>query len=154
MNKPRFVYVIYICTTPEKLWDALTKPEFTRQYWCGTWQDTNWKPGSSWKLMIPDGRVGDAGEVMEIDKPRKLVLRWRNEFLPELKAEGYSICTIELEPVDESVRLTITHEMDRERGSKLIDGVSSGWPNILSSLKSLLETGEALQATKRWPEGI
>jgi uncharacterized protein YndB with AHSA1/START domain len=88
MANSRFVYVTYIRTTPEKLWDALTKPEFTRAYWCDTWQDTTWEPGASWKLMIPDGRVGDAGEVVEVDKPRRLVLKWRNEFLPELRAEG------------------------------------------------------------------
>ena len=65
MPKDRFVYVTYIRTTPEKLWDALTEPEFTRAYWSGTWHDTTWKPGASWNLMIPDGRVGDSGEVLE-----------------------------------------------------------------------------------------
>jgi uncharacterized protein YndB with AHSA1/START domain len=153
MNKSRFVYVIYIRTTPEKLWAALTKPEFTKAYWCETWQDTSWQPGTSWKLMIPDGRVGDAGEIVEIDEPRRLVLRWRNEFMPELRAEGYSTCTMELEPVDGAVKLTVTHEMDKP-DSKLIDGVSNGWPSMLSSLKSLLETGDALEITKRWPEGV
>ncbi|HEX4129091.1 MAG TPA: SRPBCC family protein [Pirellulales bacterium] len=149
----RFVYVIYIRTTPEKLWQALTSPEFTRQWWCATHQDCDWQPGSSWKLMIPDGRVGDAGSVIEIDPPRRLVLSWRNEFLPDLKAEGYSRMAYELEPQGDAVKLTITHEMDRP-DSKLIDGVSQGWPPILSSLKSLLETGDALEATKRWPEGF
>src|SRR5690242_247256 len=80
MSDSRFVYVTYIRTTPQKLWDALIKPEFTRQYWVGTWQDSDWQPGSSWKLMIPDGRVGDSGEVLESDPPRRLVLKWRNEF--------------------------------------------------------------------------
>jgi uncharacterized protein YndB with AHSA1/START domain len=86
----KFVYVTYIRTTPEKLWDALTKPEFTRVYWCETWQDSAWEAGSPWRIMIPDGRVADSGEVVEIDRPRRLVLTWRNEFRPELKAEGYS----------------------------------------------------------------
>jgi len=87
MPKDRFVYVTYIRTTPEKLWDALTEPEFTRAYWSGTWHDTTWKPGASWNLMIPDGRVGDSGEVLEVDRPRRLVLKWRNEFRPELRAD-------------------------------------------------------------------
>jgi uncharacterized protein YndB with AHSA1/START domain len=81
----RFVYVTYIRTTPEKLWDALLKPEFTRLYWAGVWHDCDWQQGSSWKLMFPDGRVADTGEVVEIDKPKRLVLKWRNEFRPELR---------------------------------------------------------------------
>jgi uncharacterized protein YndB with AHSA1/START domain len=146
----KFVYVTYIRTTPEKLWDALTKPEFTRAYWCETWHDSAWEAGSPWRLMIPDGRVGDSGEVLEIDRPRRLVLSWRNEFRPELKSEGYSRAAFELEPVGDTVKLTVIHEMDRD-GSKFIDAVSSGWPHILSSLKSLLETGHALAETARWP---
>jgi uncharacterized protein YndB with AHSA1/START domain len=153
MAESRFVYVTYIRTTPEKLWQALIDPEFTRRYWVETWQDCDWKPGSSWKLMIPDGRVGDAGEILEIDPPRRLVLSWRNEFKPELKAEGYSRLTYELEQQGDSVKLTLIHESDTP-GSKLIEAVSTGWPMILASLKSLLETGESLEATRRWPEGM
>lgn len=153
MTKPRFVYVTYIRTTPQKLWHALIDPEFTRQYWAGTWQDCDWKPGSSWKLMIPDGRVGDAGEVVEIDPPKRLVLSWRNEFLPELKQEGFSRLTYELDPMGDMVKLTVVHEMDRPE-SKLIEQVSTGWPSLLSSLKSLLETGESLEATRHWPKDM
>jgi uncharacterized protein YndB with AHSA1/START domain len=86
------------------------------------------------------GEFADAGEVIEAEAPRRLVLRWRNEFKPELKSEGYSRCTIELEPVGDAVKLTVTHELDGP-GSKFIDAVSGGWPRILSNLKSLLETG-------------
>ena len=75
----RFIYVTYIRTTAEKLWDALLKPEFTRAYWMGVWHDCDWNKGSSWKLMFPDGRVADSGEVVEIEKPKRLVLKWRNE---------------------------------------------------------------------------
>jgi len=149
----KFVYAIYIRTTAEKLWDALTNPEFTRSYWCGTRHECIWEPGSPWRLMIPDGRVGDSGEVVAIERPRRLVLLWRNEFMPELRAEGYSRATFEIEPVGDTVRLTLTHEIDRER-SKLIDGVSNGWPAILSSLKSFLETGDALDLTRHWPENL
>ena len=144
----RFVYVTYIRTTAEKLWDALLKPEFTRVYWFGIWQDCEWKQGSSWKMMHPDGRVTDAGEVLEIEKPKRLVLKWRNEFRPELKAEGFSRCTIEIEPSPQGMKLTITHEIDKDR-SKLIEAVSGGWPRIVSSLKTLLETGQPMPSTDR-----
>lgn len=153
MAESRFVYVTYIRTTPEKLWQALLEPEFTRQYWAECWHDCEWKPGSPWKLMIPDGRVGDSGEVLEIDPPRKLVLSWKNEFKEELKPEGFSRLTYQLDPEGESVKLTVIHEMDQPK-SKLIDAVSQGWPHILSSLKTLLETGESLVETRRWPEGL
>jgi len=136
-----FVYVTFIRTTPEQLWSALTQPDFTKQYWFGMHHETDWKVGSSWQLILPDGRVADAGEIVEIDPPRRLVLRWRNEFKPELKSEGYSRCVVELEPLDGAVKLTITHSMDRA-DSKFIGAVSGGWPRILSNVKSLLETGE------------
>jgi uncharacterized protein YndB with AHSA1/START domain len=103
--------------------------------------------------MTPDGRVGDSGEIVEIDPPRRLVLNWRNELFPDVRAEGYSRLTYELESQGESVKLTLIHEMEKP-GSKLIESTSGGWPAILSSLKSLLETGESLEATRRWPEGI
>jgi uncharacterized protein YndB with AHSA1/START domain len=152
MQKPKFVYVIYIRTTPKKLWQALTDPEFTRQYWCGTHQDCDWKPGATWKMIIPDGRVSDGGEVLEIETERRLVLKWRNEFRPELRTEGFSRMTYEIERQGDSVKLTVTHDIDKA-DSKFIEAVSGGWPLILASLKSLLETGESLEATRRWPEG-
>ena len=138
-----FVYVTFIRTTPERLWSALTDPEFTRQYWFGTHQEAEWKPGGAWRLIYADGRTTDAGEVVEYDAPRRLVLKWRNEFRPELKAEGWSRASLELEPQGETVKLTVTHEIDRT-GSKFIEAVSAGWPVILSSLKTLLETGQPL----------
>lgn len=153
MAESRFVYVTYIRTTPKKLWQALLNPEFTRQFWAGTWQESEWKRGASWRIMIPDGRVGDSGEVLEIEPEKKLVLSWRNEFKAELHEEGYSRLTYELEPVGESVKLTVIHEIDKP-DSKLIDAVSHGWPHLLSSLKSLLETGESLVETRTWPEGV
>jgi uncharacterized protein YndB with AHSA1/START domain len=143
----RFVYVTYIRTTPETLWDHLTKPEFTRVYWHGVWADCEWKPGASWRLMFSDGRVADMGEVVEVDRPRRLVLKWRNEFKPELKAEGYSRASFELVAIGDMVKLTVIHEIDRA-GSKFIEAVSGGWPVILSSLKSLIETGKALPPHK------
>ena len=144
MNTPsrsRFVYVAFIRTTPEKLWKALTDPQFIRQYWFDTTVECEWKKGSPWKMSRPDGTLTDSGEILDIDPPRRMVIRWLNEWKPELKAEGYSRCTIELEPVDNAVKLTITHEIDRAN-SKFIPAVSAGWPRIISNLKSMLETGE------------
>ena len=142
----QFIYVTYIRTTPEKLWEALTTPEFAKQYWYGMHAECDWKKGSSWKLMFPDGRVADTGEVLEAEPPKRLVLKWRNEFKPELKEEGFARCVIEIEPDGEISKLTITHSIDRE-GSKFIEAVSGGWPKILSGLKSLLETGRPLVPT-------
>ena len=143
MNRSTFMYVTYIRTTPEKLWSALTDPATMKQYWFGMHQDTDWKAGSPWRLVFPDGRVADTGEVVEVDPPRRYVLKWRNEFRPELKAEGHARCTVELEPAGDVVKLTITHAIDRPQ-SAFIGAVSNGWPRILSNLKSLLETGEAI----------
>jgi uncharacterized protein YndB with AHSA1/START domain len=137
----KFVYVTFIRTTPEKLWSALTTPEFTRQYWFGVALQGDWKAGARWTLTYPDGRMTDAGEVLEVDPPKRLVLKWRHELRPELKAEGDARCVMELEPAGGAVKLTITHSIDCAN-SKLIEAVSGGWPKILSNLKSLLETGE------------
>jgi uncharacterized protein YndB with AHSA1/START domain len=135
----KFVYVTYIRTTPAKLWDALLKPEFTKQYWFGQTLDTDWEVGSPWKLVFADGKVSDSGEILEIEPQKRLVLKWRNEFA-ELTGEGYGRCTIDLAEAGEQMRLTITHEIDRDK-SKVIEAVSGGWPKILSNLKTLLETG-------------
>jgi uncharacterized protein YndB with AHSA1/START domain len=139
----RFVYVTFIRTTLERLWSALTSEDFMKEYWFGMHFKTEWKVGAQWQLLFPDGRVADTGEIVEWDPPKRLVLKWRNEFKPELKAEGYAQCTIELQPVSNAVKLTITHTMDCA-GSKLIEAVSGGWPRILSNLKSLLETGQII----------
>jgi uncharacterized protein YndB with AHSA1/START domain len=137
------VYVIYIRTTPERLWSALTSAEFTRQYWLGIGVDADWKVGGSWKLTFPDGRTADTGEIVEFEPSKRLAIRWRNEFRPELKAEGWSLCTMEIEQSGDAVKLTVTHTMERE-DSKFIGAVSGGWPQILSNLKSLLETGSTV----------
>src|SRR5262249_61292422 len=122
-------------------------------YWAATWQESEWKRGAPWKILAPDGRVADSGEVLEIEPHRRLVLSWRNQLFPETHAEGYSRLTYELETVGESVKLTVVHEIDKP-DSKLIGMGSNGWPHILASLKSLLETGESLAETRHWPEGV
>jgi uncharacterized protein YndB with AHSA1/START domain len=152
MSKSAFVYVTFIRTTPERLWSALTTPEFMRQYWFGMHCESTWKPGSPWKLVFADGRIADAGEILEADPPRRLVIKWRNDWKPELKAEGDSLCTFEIEIVPDvspqAVKLSVTHSIERP-DSKLIEAVSGGWPRILSNLKSLLETGEPALKSSR-----
>ena len=140
-GKSSFVYVTYIRTTPEALWAALTTADFIRKYWFGMTFESDWKAGSAWRLIFPDGRIADSGTIVELDRPRRIVLSWRNEFRPELTAEGHTRCAIELEPQQGAVKLTISHTVERA-DSKLVAAVSGGWPLILSNLKSLLETGQ------------
>jgi uncharacterized protein YndB with AHSA1/START domain len=142
MPRSTFIYVTYIRTTPERLWSALTDDvEFMKQYWFGVQCESQWTPGSSWKMVGRDGRISDAGEIIEAEPPRRLVIRWQNE--NELKAEGESLCTMELEPSGPAVKLSITHTIEREP-SRFIDAVSGGWPKVISNLKSLLETGSTV----------
>jgi uncharacterized protein YndB with AHSA1/START domain len=143
MARSTFIYVTYIRTSPEKLWSALTDVEFIKQYWFGMRCESQWTPGSSWKLISTTGQVFDSGEIIEAEPPRRLVIRWQHQNKPELKAEGESRCTMELEPVESVVKLSITHSIEREP-SNLIVAVSGGWPKILSNLKSLLETGSVV----------
>ena len=142
-----FVYVTYIRTTPEKLWSALTDTDFMRQYWFNMRVESDFKKGSPWKIVYPDGRVTDTGEILKSVPPKRLVIKCRNEFKPELKAEGYAICTMDIEPAGGAVKLTITHTIDK-KNAKFIEAVSGGWPKVLSNLKSLLETGELALAEK------
>jgi uncharacterized protein YndB with AHSA1/START domain/DNA-binding transcriptional ArsR family regulator len=146
-RKSSFVYVTYIRATTERLWSALTSQEFAQQYCRGAYPNADWKIGGSWELILPDGRVCDAGEIVTFEPFKRLGIRWRNEFKPELKAEGWSLCTMEIESVGDAVKLTVIHSIERE-GSKFIDAVSSGWPQVLSNLKSLLETGSVVLGPK------
>jgi uncharacterized protein YndB with AHSA1/START domain len=134
------VYVISIRTTAARLWEALLDPEVSRRYWLGMRTDAEWKPGGSWKLVYPDGRVADAGEVTELEPQTLIKIRTRNEWPPEAKAGGWAHCTIHLEPQGDAVKLPVSHEHDRPT-PEFLEAASSGWPMILSNLKSLLETG-------------
>ena len=137
----RFEWVTYVRTGPARLWEALTDPRIVSVYWFGAILQCEWKPGAAWGIGHPDGRVMDTGEILEVDPPRRMVIRWQNQWHPAFKAEGPSRCTIELEPADRAVKLTVTHEM-RRPDSKFIQAVSATWPLCLSNLKSLLETGQ------------
>ncbi|HVY12019.1 MAG TPA: SRPBCC family protein [Alphaproteobacteria bacterium] len=139
----RFDYVIYIRATPQKVWQALTEKKFTEAYWCGTHHETSWKKGAAWKLVFEGGQVADKGTVVEAKKAKRLVLKWQHQLMPALRKEGYSRCTIALSSDKDVVKLSVAHEMARAN-SKFIAAVATGWPAILSSLKSLLETGKVL----------
>ena len=155
MSQSKFVYVTYIKTTADKLWEALTSREFMAQYWLGNQPEADWRVGGSWKIVRPNGELTDSGEILEFEPGKRIVIKWRNEFMPELKAEGFSKCVMEIEPMvnpagkpgEESMKLTVTHTMERT-DSKLIAAVGGGWPLILSNLKSVLETGVPLLAKK------
>jgi uncharacterized protein YndB with AHSA1/START domain len=140
MAKSTFVYVTYIATTPERLWSALTDADFMKQYWFGCHCESDWTAGSTWKLVRPDDRALDGGEIIEADPPHRLVIRWRHLDKPALVAEGDSICAMEIERSGSAVKLSITHSIDRDP-SQFIAAVSGGWPKVISNLKSVLETG-------------
>ncbi|MBS0245762.1 MAG: SRPBCC family protein [Proteobacteria bacterium] len=149
MSKPTFVYVTYIRTTPDRLWAALTDPKTVERFWFGMTVECEFETGSSWALKFKDGRTADTGEILEAIPPKRLVIHWRNEFKPELKAAGFTRCTMEIELADyypdfggRAVKLTITHEANADTGAPMIDAVSGGWPKVVANLKSLLETGD------------
>jgi len=140
MSKPEFVYVTYIETTPEKLWEALTNSAFTRQYWFDTEVRSDWKVGSPLALVM-GGKVTDTGEILEADRPRRLSYTFKHELMEEMRNEAATKVVFTIVPHGNLVKLTVTHE-GFAAGSKLLDGISKGWPAILSGLKSLLETGK------------
>jgi uncharacterized protein YndB with AHSA1/START domain len=142
MSKPEFVYTTYIETTPDKLWAALTSSEFSRQYWFGTELRTAWTIGSPFALVM-NGTTTDVGEILEFDPPRRLSYTFHHVLQDELRNEKPTKVVFKLEPHGKLVKLTLTHEGFAD-ASKLLDGIAKGWPAILSSLKSLLETGTAL----------
>lgn len=142
MRKPEFVYVTYIETTAEELWCALTDGDFTERYWFGMRLRSDWKVGSSFEMVRSDGTVSDAGKVIECDPPKRLAYSFIN-LSDAYKGERVPVATFVLEPYGKLVKLTLTHQGFSE-GGKFLDGVSQGWPAILSSLKSTLETGRPL----------
>jgi uncharacterized protein YndB with AHSA1/START domain len=143
MSKPEFVYVTYIETSPEKLWEALTSGDFTERYWFGARLRSDWKVGSTFEMVRSDGTVSDAGKVVEYDPWRRLAYTFIN-LSDRYKNEFPALATFVLEPYGRLVKLTLTHHGFAE-GSTFFAGISKGWPAILSSLKSILETGRPLE---------
>jgi uncharacterized protein YndB with AHSA1/START domain len=141
MSKPEFVHVTYIETTPEKLREALTNSEFSRRYWFNIDVQSGWKVGSPFALVM-NGTTTDVGEILEADPPR-LSYTFRHVLSEQGRKEQPSKVVFNIERHGKLVKLTLTHE-DFAEGSKHLDGVSKGWPAILSGLKTMLECGTAL----------
>jgi uncharacterized protein YndB with AHSA1/START domain len=142
-EKISLVYVTYIRSTPEKVFEALSKPEVTRRYW-GHENVSDWQPGSTWQHVRDNEErtVNIVGKVVEVVPPTRLVLTWASPSRADDPA-AYSRVTFTIEPYNDLVRLTVTHD-ELEAGSAMATGVQRGWPLVLSSLKSLLETGQAI----------
>jgi uncharacterized protein YndB with AHSA1/START domain len=143
MDNPQFVYVTYISTSPEKLWNALIDPKVTAKYWQHE-NVSDWKPGSKWEHRSADKErtLRLVGKVIESSPPRRLVLTWAFP-ADAASEEKHSRVTFEIEPIGDVARLTVTHDR-LEPGSEMLEGITEGWPKVLSSLKSLMEVGRPL----------
>jgi len=141
----KFVYVTYIRSTREKVFEALTRPDVCRRYWAHE-NVSDWKPGSKWEMVsTEEGRsVHIAGKVVEVSPPSRLVVTWAR---PGTEPAPPSRVTYAIEDMGEMIKLTVTHD-ELELGSKMATDISGGWPIVLSSLKSLLETGQGIDIPK------
>jgi uncharacterized protein YndB with AHSA1/START domain len=142
--KPAIVYTIYIASTPEKVWQALTAAEFTRKYFFGFAVETDLTTGGAFIVRAPDGSVHISGEVIESNPPRKLSITWNVNWPGLIEKLGATLVTYEIEPAGDAVKLTLIESHDRPIDDDILSGGRQGWPAILSSLKSLLETGKPL----------
>lgn len=149
--KPLTVYTIYIASTPEKIWEALTSAEFSRKYFSGFAVEMEPKLGGTFIVRAPDGSEHISGEVFEYDPPRKLTVTWDVNWPGLVEKLGSTVVTYEIEPAGEAVRLTLSQRHDRPLSDDILSGGRTGWPAILSGLKSLLETGKAPQITMSPP---
>jgi len=142
-EKTRFVYVTYVLSTPEKVFEAITKPEIARRYW-GHENVSDWQPGSEWQHVRADAErtVQLIGKVVEVTPPSRLVITWANAS-QTADPDSHSRVTFDIAEYDDMVRLTVTHD-ELEAGSGMEQGITRGWPLVLSSLKSYLETGRAI----------
>jgi uncharacterized protein YndB with AHSA1/START domain len=141
---PAIVYTIYIASAPEKVWQALTSAEFSRQYFSGLAVEMDGRKGGAFAVRLPDGSVHIGGEVIEFDPPRRLTVTWNVNWPGLLEKLGPTLVTYEIDEVEEAVQLTFIQSHDRPISDDILSGGRAGWPAILSSLKSLLETGTAL----------
>jgi len=143
MSAPKHVFEVYIRTTPERLWQAITDPAVTEAYYFNSRIESDWTPGSPYTMRKPDGELSLDGEILELDPPRKLVQSFNMRWLPDV-ADPPSRVTWEITPMGDICRLSLTHDGFASE-SRTFSEVGGGWPLILSSLKSLLETGHALR---------
>jgi uncharacterized protein YndB with AHSA1/START domain len=142
--KPAIVYTIYIASSPEQVWQALTSAEFSRKYFFGNAVEVELRVGGAYVVRAPDGALHISGEVIECDPPRRLTVTFNVNWPDLIERLGPTLVTYEIEPAGDAVRLTMTESHDRPLSDDILSGGRSGWPAILSSLKSLLETGAAL----------
>jgi uncharacterized protein YndB with AHSA1/START domain len=142
--KPAIVYTIYIASTPAKVWEALTSAEFSRKYFSGFAIEADLRVGGAFVARAPDGSVHISGEVVECDPPRKLTITWNVNWPALVEKLGPTLVTYEIEQSGESVKLTMLQSHDRPIDDDILSGGRQGWPAILSSLKSVLETGNPL----------
>jgi uncharacterized protein YndB with AHSA1/START domain len=142
--KPATVYTIYIASTPERVWEALTSAEFSRKYFFGNSVEVDQRGGGAYIVRAPDGALHISGEVIECDRPRRLTVTFNVNWPELIEKLGPTLVTYEIESAGDAVRLTMTESHDRPIDDDILSGGRQGWPAILSSLKSLLESGEAL----------
>jgi uncharacterized protein YndB with AHSA1/START domain len=142
--QPTIVYAIYIAATPEKIWQALTKAEFSRQYFWGFAIEAELRVGGALVARAPDGSIHISGEVIECDPPRKLTVTWNVNWPALVEKLGPTLVSYQIEPAGDAVKLTLIQSHDRPIDDDILSGGRQGWPAILSSLKSLLETGQPL----------
>ena len=150
--KPATVYTIYIASTPEKVWEALTMSEFSRKYFFGNSVEIDLRVGGAYIVRTPDGALHISGEVIECDRPRKLTITFNVNWPELIEKLGPTLVTYEIEQAGEAVKLTMTESHDRPIDDDILSGGRQGWPAILSSLKSVLETGEALNIKMAPPQ--
>jgi uncharacterized protein YndB with AHSA1/START domain/DNA-binding transcriptional ArsR family regulator len=148
MDRPRHVFQVYIRTTPDKLWQAITDPAFTERFFFQTRVDSTCRSGEPIRYVLPNGKLVVEGSVLVAEPPLRLVTTWAFRNNPETQDDPPSRVTWEIEPVGEMCKLTLVHD-DFLTETKTFQSVVNGWPLVLSSLKSLLETGEPLPATRR-----
>lgn len=149
---PAIVYTIYIASTPEKVWQALTTAEFSRQYFSGFAIEADLKVGGAFIARAPDGSVHIGGEVIECDPPRRLTVTWNVNWPALVEKLGPTLVSYEIERAGDAVRLTLIQSHDRLIDDDILSGGRQGWPAILSSLKSLLETGAPLAIRMEPPQ--
>jgi len=150
--KPAIIYTIYIASTPEKVWQALTSAEFSRQYFFGFAVEAELKAGGAFIVRAPDGSRHIDGEVIACDPPNKLTVTWNVNWPGLVEKLGPTLVTYEIEPAGDAVRLTLIEAHDRTISDDILEGGRQGWPAILSSLKSLLETGHPLAVKMAPPQ--
>ena len=150
--KPAIVYTIYIAATPEKVWEALTSAEFSQKYFFGNSVEIEQRVGGAYVVRTPDGALHISGEVIECDPPKKLTVTFNVKWPALIEKLGPTLVTYEIEQAGEAVRLTMSESHDRPLSDDILSGGRQGWPAILSSLKSVLETGKPLVVRMGPPE--